>query len=174
MPTKIYETRVRCPLQTAFDYVADVRTHPEWSTGPMTVQPMTEGSPRVGSTYHNVGRSEVWNTDVASDVEVTEYASPDRFAIVCRDGTGEFRHLFTFHEDGDELLIQRHYTIPDLASLPDHVRQRVEELMPTVIEPSRQGAMDNLKERLEERVASQCEADRRQPARRPLTPDVCG
>ncbi|HEY8737708.1 MAG TPA: SRPBCC family protein [Candidatus Dormibacteraeota bacterium] len=148
MPTNAYAVTVRCPIELAFDYVADVTQHPEWAMDRMSVERQSAEPSGVGTRYRTVGHSEVWNKDNEAEVEVTRHERPAAFEIVCRDPHGEFRHLFTFRaEDDGRVLIERHYTTPEVLS--EEARQRVMALMPTVIEPSRRGAMAKLGERLE-------------------------
>ncbi len=147
MPTSVYSVRVACPLETAFDYVADVRRHPEWATDRMTADLLTPGNVGVGARYRTVGHSEVWNSDNVADVEVTVCDRPAAFEIVCRDPHGEFRHRFTLGGSDGDVLIERHYTTPD--QVPEEARKRVAAMMATYIEPARQRAMEKLKERLE-------------------------
>ena len=148
MATSVYPVTVSCSIEEAFDYVADVTRHPEWASDEMRVEVLTPGVTGVGARYRTTGHSEVWNTDSVADVEVTRHERPTAYEIVCREAQGEFRHLFTFAEQADgRVRIERHYTVPDILS--EEARRRVAELMPTVIEPSRRGAMVKLAQLLE-------------------------
>jgi hypothetical protein len=151
MPTTVYPVTVDCPIEAAFDYVADVTRHPEWASDEMSVEVLTPGSVGIGTRYRTVDHSEVWNHDNVAEVEVTRYDRPSAFEIVCRDPHGEFSHLFTFSEEDDgRVRIERHYTIPEVVS--DEARRRVEAMMPTVIEPARRRAMAQRGERLGQRA----------------------
>ena len=148
MATSIYPVTVNCSIGEAFDYVADLTRHPEWASDEMHVEVLTPGLTGVGARYRTTGHSEVSNGQNVADVEVTRYERPAAYEIVCTDSHGQFRHLFSFAEQADgRVQIERHYTVPDLLS--EDARRRVEELMPTVIEPARRGAMANLARLLE-------------------------
>jgi len=153
MSTTVYPVNVSCPIEAAFDYVAEVERHPEWASDEMRVERLTPSELGLGTRYRTTGHSEVWNTDNVAEVEVTRYERPSAFEIVCRDAHGEFRHLFTFARGADgRVQVERHYTVPDVVSA--EAKQRVEALMVTVIEPARKAAMSNLGRRLEEIAAA--------------------
>lgn len=153
MATTIYSVSVKCSLEDAFDYVADVTRHPEWASDEMHVDLLSADKTRVGASYRTTGHSELWNTDNVAQVTVTRFERPSAFEIVCIDPHGEFRHLFTFGLEPDgRVRIERHYTVPDVLS--EEARNRVASLMATVIEPSRRGAMARLGERLEALAAA--------------------
>lgn len=153
MPTAVYTVTASCSIEDAFDYVADVARHPEWASDEMRVELLTPGVTGVGARYRTIGHSEVWHTDNVAEVEVTRHERPAAYEIVCTDSHGQFRHLFTFAQQPDgSVRIERHYTVPD--ALSEEARRRVEELMPTVIEPSRRGAMARLGQLLDATAAS--------------------
>lgn len=102
---------VHVPLLSAFDYVSDLARHPEWSSGRLTIQAVAPGPVVVGKEYISHGAVAV-QKDRRNTVRVTEYEPPHRFGFVAHDPDfGNVSHLFTFVEQGGDVLITRLMTL---------------------------------------------------------------
>ncbi len=75
MHTDTNRVHVNCRPEDAFDYVADITTHPLWSLDNIRVEQLTAGPARVGSRFHTLGHSLVIERDLEADIEVTGFAS---------------------------------------------------------------------------------------------------
>ena len=108
---RTHEILVDAPLQTAFDYVSDLTSHPEWSGGELKIEALTPGPIAVGKEYFSRGEVAV-QKDRPNRVQVTEYEPPHRFGFVAKDPNfGNVSHVFTFAKEGEEVLIQRIMTL---------------------------------------------------------------
>ena len=108
---RTHQILVRAPLQTAFDYVSDLTRHPEWSDGKLHIEAVTTGPIAVGKEYRSRGEVTL-QKDRPNTVWVTEYDPPRRFGFVANDpAAGDVSHVFTFTEQGVEVLIRRTMTL---------------------------------------------------------------
>ena len=106
-----HQVIVHAPLQSVFDYVADLTRHPEWSGGRLKIEARTLGPVAVGKEYLSHGDVAA-QKDRLNSVEVTQYESPHRFAFVSRDPDfGKVSHEFTFTEQTGGILIKRTMTL---------------------------------------------------------------
>lgn len=96
--------------EVAFDYLADITRHPEWSSDPLQVTPLSPGPAHVGSRYRTVARS--LGKDWESEVEITALERPGRFEFTSVGGITHEpedepqRHLYTFSPVPDGTLIE--------------------------------------------------------------------
>jgi uncharacterized protein YndB with AHSA1/START domain len=101
--------RVQIPINAApakvYAYVSDLTRHGEWSSDPVQIIALTSGPVTAGSRYRSTAQSHgvTFNTEL----EVTEYNPPSRFAFEGEDGTGKFSHVFTFQAQGGGTLVTR-------------------------------------------------------------------
>ncbi len=101
--------------QEVFAYVSDLMHHPEWSGGPLKIEPVSAGPVAVGSEYRSLGgESERLNL-----LRVTQYEPPGRFAFIAKDPMGDISHVFTFRPQGGGTLMERSVTatLPMLAAV---------------------------------------------------------
>ncbi len=101
---------VRAPLQSAFDYVADLSRHPEWSGG-LKIEALTQGPIAVGKEYVSRGEVAV-QKNRPNTVRVSVYEPPNRFGFIARDPDfGDVTHEFIFEQRGQDLSIRRTITL---------------------------------------------------------------
>ena len=113
MTTVIRTTQVlvRAPLQKVFDYVSDLAKHSEWSDGELTITPVATGPIAVGKEYLSKGQVAV-QKNRPNQLQVTEYEPPRKFSFVAKDPDfGKVFHVFTFTEQGSDLMITRTVTL---------------------------------------------------------------
>lgn len=103
MAGMIWRVQARVPPETAYDYVADVRHHPDWAMDPMTVDILEEGK-RYRCEAPFFGRPN------PSTVTVTDSQRPSRFAFDAEDRQGTTHHEFRFTADGGGTVITREMT----------------------------------------------------------------
>lgn len=106
-----HQVLVRAPLRTVFDYVSDLRRHPEWSSGQLKIEAAAPGPIAVGKEY--VSRGEfVGQKDRPNRVRITEYEPPFRFGFVADDpAIKDISHVFTFSEQEGGVLVKRTMTL---------------------------------------------------------------
>ena len=145
--TRIHEVFVRATREKVFDYVSDLTRHPEWSGGELTIEALTPGPVAVGKEYVSRGQVAVQRAR-PNTVRISEYDPPRCFTFVARDPDfGLVTHEFTFHEQGDGVLVRRVMSLsmgPWMAFLFRAV------IYPLVGRPSMENAMRRLKHRLED------------------------
>lgn len=102
-----WSVHVHTTPEAAYDYVADISRHPEWSYGPDQMKIEGEAGPaKVGSVYRASGK--LVGRDNPSTVTVTEVDPPRRIEFEAEDASGPISgHVFTFERDGDGTLITR-------------------------------------------------------------------
>jgi uncharacterized protein YndB with AHSA1/START domain len=144
--TRIHEVFVCAPPEKVFDYVSDLTRHPEWSGGELKIESLTPGPVAVGKEYVSRGQVAVQRAR-PNTVRVSEYDPPRCFTFVAHDPDfGRVTHEFTFHEQGEGVLVRREMTLsmgPWMAFL---FRTAI---YPLVGRPSMERAMKSLKNKLE-------------------------
>lgn len=106
-----HQILVHAPLQTAFDYVADLTRHPEWSGGELQVEAVGPGPIAVGKEYFSRGEVSIQKAR-PNTVRVSEYEPSHRFGFVANDPDfGDVSHVFTFAEQNGGVLITRTMTL---------------------------------------------------------------
>ncbi len=143
-----HEVLVHAPLQTVFDYVSDLKRHPEWSGGELKIEALTSGPVAIGKEY--ISRGEVaMQKDRPNTVRVTEYEPPHTFGFVAHDPDfGEVPHVFTFTKQGGNVLIKRTMAVslnPAMAFLFRFF------IYPLIGSPSMDKSLARLKAKLEQR-----------------------
>jgi uncharacterized protein YndB with AHSA1/START domain len=141
-----HQVLVHAPLQKAFDYVADLTRHPEWSGGELKIEAITPGPIAVGKEYQSRGEVAI-QKDRPNTVQVTQYESPHKFAFAAKDPDfGKVTHEFTFTERNGSVLITRSMTV-NLNPLVAFAFRFF--IYPLIGRPSMNRAMAGLKARLE-------------------------
>jgi len=107
---KINQILVRMPLESTFEYVSDLTRHPDWNGG-LKIESVESGPITVGKEYVSHGEVAV-QKDRPNTVWVSEYEPPHIFGFIARDPNfGDVSHVFTFHEQNDDVLITRTMTV---------------------------------------------------------------
>lgn len=137
---------VHAPVQKAFDYVADLTQHPQWSGGELKIEPLSAGPVAVGKQYSSKGQVAT-QKDRPNQLKVVEYDPPRVFGFVAHDPDfGDVSHIFTFLEQNGGTLITRTMTLnlqPFIAIAFRFV------VYPLIGGPANQKAFDKLKANLE-------------------------
>lgn len=139
------QIRVRAPLRSTFDYVSDLRRHPEWSGG-LKIEELTPGPISVGKAYASRGEVAI-QKNRPNTVRVSVYEPPHRFGFMAHDPDfGDISHLFTFAQQGQDVLITRSMTL----SLNPMIAMLFSTLVyPFVGRPSTRRSLLGLKTKLE-------------------------
>lgn len=98
-------TPVNAAPEDVFAYVSDLSRHGEWASDPVQIVPLSNSPIAVGSRYRSTAQSH--GATFHSELEVTEYTRPTRFAFVGEDSTGRVNHLFTFQSTENGTLVTR-------------------------------------------------------------------
>jgi len=107
---KINQILVRAPLESTFEYVSDLTRHPDWNGG-LKIEAVEPGPIAVGKEYVSHGEVAV-QKDRPNTVRVSEYEPPYIFGFIARDPNfGNVSHVFTFHQQNDDVLITRTMTV---------------------------------------------------------------
>jgi uncharacterized protein YndB with AHSA1/START domain len=144
--TRSHEVVIQAPREKVFNYVSDLTRHPEWSGGELKIEALTPGPVVVGKEYVSRGQVAVQRAR-PNTVRVSEYDPPRSFTFVARDPDfGRVIHEFTFHEQGEGVLVRRVMTL-SMGSLMAFLFRTV--LYPLIGRPSMERAMRSLKKKLE-------------------------
>jgi uncharacterized protein YndB with AHSA1/START domain len=112
MPIAVFTVAVviQCPPEKVFAYVADLSRHAEWAADPLQITALTPGPVNLGSRYRSTAQSH--GLTFNSELRVTEYLPPERFAFGGADATGKFSHEFTFqpHPSGTRVTRRIQFT----------------------------------------------------------------
>jgi len=81
---------VNCPPQKAYDYLADITHHADWSSHGLAVEKTSEGPVAVGSTFATTGYQMGTHTGV---VTITELVPGQKIVYESNDDTGRIRHF---------------------------------------------------------------------------------
>ena len=143
---RVTQVLVNAPLQKTFDYVADLKKHPEWSGGELKVEAIGSGPIAVGKEYLSKGEVAT-QKNRPNQLQVTEYEPPRKFSFVAIDPDfGKVFHVFTFIEQSGGVMVTRTVTL----SLNPIVAVAFRFLVyPLIGNPSMQKAMSSLKKQLE-------------------------
>jgi uncharacterized protein YndB with AHSA1/START domain len=148
---RTHQVLIHAPLESLFDYVADLTRHPEWSGGELKIEAVTPGPVTVGKEYRSRGEVTV-QKDRPNTVRISIYEPPHTFGFVANDPNfGDVSHVFTFSEQSGEVLIKRIMTLslnPIVAFLFRYV------VYPLIGSPSMEKSLALLKAKVEERAGS--------------------
>ena len=140
-----YVTTVKAPAARVFDYVADVTRHAEWGSEPdhMKVSAEKPGPPAVGSRYKAEG---ILNgKSNPSVVTITALEAPRRVAFDAEDSNSIFHHEILLTPADGGTKVERQVTI----SKGPFYFPIVLGIFKSTVVKNYQGAMDNLKAKLE-------------------------
>lgn len=138
------------PAEAVFAYLADVSKHGEWSPKPLRVEGVQPGPVSTGATFTTYG----WipgDKEHRNDVEVTEVAPPNRLVLSSKDpGGGTFVNTFTVTAADGGCRVEREMDMPKPGGI---VGALFPVLLATVVRPSVQKGMKQLKHNLEAAAA---------------------
>ena len=108
--TRLVDVTVKVPLEMAFEYVSDIKRHPEWNSG-LRIEELTAGPIAVGKEYGTHGEVAI-QKDRPNTVRVSQYDPPHKFAFIARDPNfGDVQHEFTFTQTPQGVVIRRSMTL---------------------------------------------------------------
>jgi len=138
---------VKAPLQKVFEFVSDLKKHPEWSYGELKVKEEEPGPIEVGKEYRSLGQVGP-QKDRPNKVQVNLYRPPHQFGFVATDPLfGKVIHLFTFIEQDGGTLVERRVTLNINPMLAFIFRLFI---YPMVGNPQMEKTLAKLKAKLEE------------------------
>lgn len=141
-----HSVKIDVPAEAAFEYVADLKRHPEWSGGRLHIEAVSSGAIGIGSQFHSKG-DVAGQKDRPNQLRVTEYQPPHRFAFIASDPDfGNVLHEFTFTPGAGGTAVERTVTVtmPALQALMFRL-----VVHPLIASPMMNRAMRTLKTRLE-------------------------
>jgi uncharacterized protein YndB with AHSA1/START domain len=76
-----FKIRIEAPPEAVFDYLSDMKTHPEWANpkAKMEMEEVSGGPPARGATYRS--RALFIGKPVSANLAVTEFDRPRRFTF---------------------------------------------------------------------------------------------
>jgi uncharacterized protein YndB with AHSA1/START domain len=140
-----YNATIKAPQAKVFDYIADVARHGEWGSNEDHMKATAEkpGPPAVGARYKAEG---VLNGKVnQSVVTITALEPPKRIAFDAEDSNSTFHHEFVLTQVDGGTDVERRVT---MTKGPFYFPLVLSIFKSTVVK-NYQGAMDNLKAKLE-------------------------
>ena len=141
-----HEILVHAPLQSTFEYVADLTRHPEWSGAELRIEEASPGPIAMGKVYRSRGAVAV-QKERPNTVRVSEFEPPHRLGFVANDPDfGDVSHVFTFDKSDGGLRITRTVTLHLQPVIAVAFRLFV---YPLIGKPSMDKAMQALKAKLE-------------------------
>ena len=145
---KINKILVHAPLEATFEYVSNLTRHPEWSGG-LRIEAVEPGPVAIGKEYVSHGEVAVQKAR-PNTVQVSEYEPPHIFGFIAKDPDfGDISHIFTFHEQNDDVLITRTMTVTLNPVMAFFFRLLV---YPLIGGPAMDKSMTALKAKLEEKA----------------------
>jgi hypothetical protein len=144
---RTHQVLVRAPQPAVFDYVSDLKRHPEWNGG-LRIEAVSPDPVQVGKEYVSHG-AVATQKNRPNTVQITEYASPRVFGFVSHDPAfGKVFHVFNFTEQNAGVLVTRTMTLSltPLVAVPFRLF-----IYPLIGRPAMNKSMSALKSRLEEK-----------------------
>jgi hypothetical protein len=90
---------VEAPPEAVFDYVSDIKRHPEWAKHPMVMREIGDG------TFESTVK--VMHLEPRTIISVESKDRPRRFTFICNDDTaGKYRWTFDITPSGDGSMIR--------------------------------------------------------------------
>ena len=107
MPRASFRTQVviKSPIEGVFNYVADLARHGEWTSDPVEIVTVQSTPKIIGNHYRSTAQSH--GVIFHSELVITEYEPPVRFAFIGQDSTARVEHRFTFHDEGGNTRVER-------------------------------------------------------------------
>lgn len=90
---------IRRPIEEVFDFVADERNEPSYNSQIRQVEKTTPGPIGLGTRWRAVTTS--GRRTVPIDLEITEYARPERLGSATRMRAADISGFLTFAPEGD-------------------------------------------------------------------------
>jgi uncharacterized protein YndB with AHSA1/START domain len=148
MPIFSVTTIIDADPQDIFDAISELTRHPEWSTDPLRITPLSNGQPQIGSRYKS--RAKAQGKDIVAVLTVTQFKAPKRFAFTVSDVTGEYLHEYSLRPEYDGFRVR--HTVTARLNLPQTILFWL--VYPFIKWPNRVEALNRLKVQLEHRVPS--------------------
>src|SRR3990172_7393741 len=143
MFSKSASTYVEAPPEAVFDYVADVKRHPEWAHERIEIQmepgPERGRGARFSYVVHFMGKTEGKGSVVAED-------RPRRFAYECEDKDGRNRWQFDLRPQGSGTMLTHSF---ERLSAPLWIRTIQPVLYPLMGRAMVSGGLQNIKAKVE-------------------------
>jgi uncharacterized protein YndB with AHSA1/START domain len=128
----------------AFEYIADITKHSEWSPGPYWIDPPLVMPITEGSSFVSHGRIP-GDKDHTNQVVVTELNPPRVLVLTSEDRGQQFVHRFDVTPTRDGCRVSRTVDSPKPTGL---LRLVFPLIFAVVIKPDAMKGMDNLRQRL--------------------------
>lgn len=146
--TRSIQILINTNLQTAFNYVSDLTTHPQWSDGELKMEEISSEPIQIGKEYISKGEVGKFQKERPNKLRITEYTSPHTFSFCSNDPDfGDIFHTFTFEEKEKKVLITR---TMKMSLHPLIAFGFTFFVYPLLGNPSMKRSMNNLKARLEQ------------------------
>jgi uncharacterized protein YndB with AHSA1/START domain len=129
---------------TAFEYLADVSRHAEWSPKSYRAEMTSEGPVRPGSTFRSFGALP-GDKEHANDVEVTVLDAPRILVLTSTDKSDQFINTFDVESVGEGSRITRTMDSPNPTGL---LRLVFPLIFALVIQPDVKKGLRNLQVKL--------------------------
>lgn len=98
------ELELNVAPEQAYNYIADIRRHPEWAGQKLKIEPASQGPLAVGSAFNCVGHQ---MGEHRTQLTVTELVPNEKLTFETEDDTGHFRHGFVIKKaDGKTVLVK--------------------------------------------------------------------
>lgn len=143
--TRSVQVYVDKPIESTFEYVADLERHPEWNDE-LKIEALTADPIAVGKEYASRGKVAV-QKNRPNVVRISQYDPPHRFTFIANDPNfGDIAHEFRFQEHERGVAITRTMVLdvnPVIAILFRFI------VYPLIGRPSMEKSFADLKKRLE-------------------------
>jgi len=94
------ELSIRRPPEDVFDYVVDASKLTSWQIHKTSVEPLTDGPPRLGSRFRECTKPPGMR-EFEQVIEFSEFERPSRLAVHIVEGPQLVDGTWTFTSDGD-------------------------------------------------------------------------
>ena len=104
-------------IDDVFAYISDPLNMPHWYSAVQTVDPLSGGEPRAGSTY--LMRRQLPGGAARNELEIVTREAPTRFTIATTSGPTPLTYRYALSPDAGGTLLELHATVelPGIAAL---------------------------------------------------------
>lgn len=93
--------RIDCPIDEVFAFLSDFENIPKWNYYVLEVRQLSEGPTGVGTTYHQVRKTD------EQDFRIAQFEANRTVAVeTLPQSSPAFERRFVLHEEGDTTLIR--------------------------------------------------------------------
>ena len=96
-------------IDDVFAYVSDPLNMPHWYSAVQTVDQLSGGEPRAGSTY--LVRRRLSGGGARNEMEIVAHEAPTRFTIATTSGPTPLTYRYALSPDGGATLLELHATV---------------------------------------------------------------